>query len=333
MKFWNQKDNDIFIYGDIASQNYFDSDVTAKQFADDLNACKGNVTIHINSNGGDCFTALAISNLIKQHKNFVTVSIEGICASAATLIACAGHKVLMASNALMMIHLPSVFLYDSFDAPELAKLQNSLEKVKGSIIEVYKNRTGLEVSDLEKMVEAETWLTAKEAKELNFIDEITGEVEEKIDDAKKVLILNSVTLKQNYYSKAAAKMERLKDGKMESEEGKLKTETLMDKITNLLTRKNDGERIENLQKMKTENPAVNAIIDVAIKEGAKAEEIFAYVEAVSNVEISDSIGEKILALIEDNLTSGAASVGASFDVDDKKAKADLIASFANKMER
>ena len=89
MNFWNKiSDSEIYIYGDIVAEKFFDAEVTAKQFADDLKSCGENVTLRINSNGGDCFTALAISNLIKQSDKNITVSIDGICASAATLIAC-----------------------------------------------------------------------------------------------------------------------------------------------------------------------------------------------------------------------------------------------------
>ena len=322
MKFWNKADNDIFIYGDISSDKFFDTDVTAKEFADDLSSCKGAVTVHINSNGGDCFTALAISNLMKSSANFITVAIEGICASAATLIACGGNKITMAENALMMIHAPSVGLMDFMTAEDLAKVQESLSAVKSAIIETYKNRTGLEVTELEKMVDAETWLTATEAKELGFIDEITGAVAEKIDNSKRLIILNSVTLKQNYYSRAKEKLN-------------MKSETLLEKITNLLGGKKnqtaESARVESLQKLKTENAAVNAIIDVAIKDGAKAEDVQKYLDAVANVEVTDKVADKILALIEDNLKSGAESVGGSFEVDKSKAQAESIANFANKM--
>ena len=322
MKFWNKADNDIFIYGDISSDKFFDTDVTAKEFADDLSSCKGAVTVHINSNGGDCFTALAISNLMKSSANFITVAIEGICASAATLIACGGNKITMAENALMMIHAPSVGLMDFMTAEDLAKVQESLSAVKSAIIETYKNRTGLEVTELEKMVDAETWLTATEAKELGFIDEITGAVAEKIDNSKRLIILNSVTLKQNYYSRAKEKLN-------------MKSETLLEKITNLLSGKKnqsaESARVESLQKLKTENAAVNAIIDVAIAEGAKVEDVQKYLDAVANVEVTDKVADKILALIEDNLKSGAESVGGSFEVDKSKAQAESIANFANKM--
>ena len=321
MKFWNKADNDIFIDGDITSDKFFETDVTAKEFADDLSSCKGAVTVHINSNGGDCFTALAISNLMKSSANFITVAIEGICASAATLIACGGNRITMAENALMMIHAPSVGLMDFMTAEDLAKVQESLSAVKSAIIETYKNRTGLEVTELEKMVDAETWLTATEAKELGFIDEITGAVAEKIDNSKRLIILNSVTLKQNYYSRAKEKLN-------------MKSETLLEKITNLLSGKKnqsaESARIETLQKLKTENAAVNAIIDVAIAEGAKAEDVQKYLDAVANVEVTDKVADKILALIEDNLKSGAEQVGGSFEVDKSKAQADLIAQYANK---
>ena len=115
----------------------------------------------------------------------------------------------------------------------------------------------------------------------------------------------------------------------------MKSETLLEKITNLLSGKKnlsaESARIETLQKLKTENAAVNAIIDVAIAEGAKAEDVQKYLDAVANVEVTDKVADKILALIEDNLTSGAEQVGGSFEVDKSKAQADLIAQYANKM--
>ncbi len=329
-KFWNKINNEIFIYGDIVGEKFFENEVTAKEFADDLKTIKGPLTIHINSNGGDCFTALAISNLIKNHKNLVTISIDGICASAATLISCAGHKVEMAENALMMIHLPSVFLYDFYDAIQLAKIESSLNKVRDSILATYAARTGLNVKDLFAMLSEETWLTAQEAKELNFVDEVTGAVETEIDDAEKLFIINSVALKKNYYPKAKEKLKMTKANLLDKIKNLLKGDKVPEKISPLVAQ--ERERIENLQKLKTENAAVNAILDVAISEGASVEEVQKYVDAVNNVEISDSIADKIVALIEDNLKSGAEGVGGSVEknpAEDAKAQADLIAKFAN----
>ena len=350
MNFWNKiSDSEIYIYGDIVAEKFFDADVTAKQFADDLKSCGENVTIHINSNGGDCFTALAISNLIKSTDKNITVSIDGICASAATLIACAGNKITMAENALMMIHLPSVFLYDFYDAIQLAKIEGSLNKVRDSILATYAARTGLEITDLTAMLEAETWLSAAEAKELNFVDEVTGEVETLFDDARKLLIINSLQVKKNYYAKAKEKL-------------KMDNQSLLDKIKNLLAggkdeqpmatdlatasgeiqarnveevRARELERIQVLNQERCGNGAVNAVIDVALAEGKTLADVQKYIDAIKNLPPAENkVADKILALIEDNLKSGAEGVGGSEEkipADDSKAQADLIAKFANSL--
>ena len=222
-RFWDKvSDHEIFIYGEICSEDYFDNAVTSKKFAEDFNKCGDNVTIHINSNGGDFFTALAISNLISQSQKNTTAAIDGICASAATLISCACKKITMAENALMMIHAPSIFLSDFFGAKELAKVEDTLNKVRDSILTVYASRTGLEISTLAEMVAEETWLTAQEAKNFSFIDEITGAVDLAIDDNLKYIVLNSLTLKKNYYTKAKEKLE-------------MENQSLIEKIKNLLT--------------------------------------------------------------------------------------------------
>ena len=355
MKFWNKIENDIFIYGDIAGEKFFESDVTAKEFADDLKACKGPVTVHINSNGGDCFTALAIANLIKSNAHFVTVSIEGICASAATIISSAGHKVLMAENALMMIHLPSVGLCDFYDEQDLEKIKSSLDAVKNSILESYKSRTGLEVAELEKMLTAETWLSAAEAKELNFVDEIVGEVQQEIDNAKKLIIINKVTLNQKYYQKVAEKMENQSLFEKfkaflagESEKITLAEEKSVKNAKNppkggsgvpskfadrdaILTA--ERQRVKNLQEMRCDNVAIDKIIDVAISNGAKVSEVQGYIDALKTVDYEGAAQKKFMQMLQDNLTSGAEKVVGSVEVDKQQAEADLIASFANKLQK
>ena len=341
-RFWDKiSDHEIFIYGEICSEDYFDNAVTSKKFAEDFNKCGDNVTIHINSNGGDFFTALAISNLISQSQKNTTAAIDGICASAATLISCACKKITMAENALLMIHAPSIFLSDFFGAKELAKVEDTLNKVRDSILTVYASRTGLEISTLAEMVAAETWMTAQEAKNFSFIDEITGAVDLAIDDNLKYIVLNSLTLKKNYYTKAKEKLE-------------MENQSLIEKIKNLLTgeensdspKKNsvspeienkiraaEVDRIKNLNSLRCENAFVNALIDVAISDGRNFEEVKNYVDALKKVQPENKVASQILNLIEDNLNSGAEKVtGSAGDFENKnpqKISADLIAKFAN----
>ena len=326
-KFWNKNaaTNEIFIYGDIVSDKYFESEITAQEFLSDFKTCGSEVTLHINSNGGDCFVALSIANIIKSSGKFVTVSIDGICASAATLIACSGNKIKMAKNALMMIHLPSVYLFDSFDAVQLEKIQNALAKIESSIVETYKTRTNLEEEKLSEMIKSETWLTAAEAKEFNFIDEITDAVSQEVDNNNRLIIFNSVALKKNYFAKAKEKIE-MENNLLEKFKNWLEGEKNPDAV-----RQQELKRVQDLQALKTGNAAVNAIIDTAISQGATAAEISKYVEAVAKVKVENNAEQKFLQFLEDNLNSGAQGVGGSEEVDKSQGQAELIAKFANSL--
>lgn len=331
-KFWNKAgDDEIYIYGDIVGERYFETDVTAKQFAEDFDKCK-KPTLHINSNGGDVFVALAISNIIKNSGKKVKATIDGICASAATLIACAADEVSMAENALYMIHLPSVFLFDLFDKVRLEKVINSLVKVESSLIQTYQKRTGQAETDLQEMLTEETWLTAAEAKDLKFVDAITGAVESEIDDAQKLIILNKVKVRSDYFNKAKEKLkvedknfwQKLKDI-MTGEEAET-DET----VTNAV-RAQELERIKNLNALRCDNKFIDALIDTAISEGRVVEDVKAFVEALKNVKVENKVLDKIAALIEDNLKSGASEVTGSLeDKKSDKITAEMISKYAKR---
>lgn len=145
--------------------------IEAQPFIEELNNIKAK-TIHlrINSPGGDVFDGRAIATAIKQCKAKVVSHIDGVCASAATYIALAANEVEMADGAFFMVHKAwSLVIGDSDDMLSMADL---LEKVDGTIVSDYAKKTGLDDSKLKDMMAAETWLTAAEAKELNFIDTI-----------------------------------------------------------------------------------------------------------------------------------------------------------------
>ena len=137
---------------------------TAAALIDELKTAD-DVTLRINSSGGDVFEALAIYNYLAGRK--AEVIIDGICASAATIVAMAGAEIIMNPSALMMIHNPSIMLFDRYNAQDLEALKVTLEKVTASIEAVYRKR----VPNYE-MPEKEQWLTANEAKELGFVDEV-----------------------------------------------------------------------------------------------------------------------------------------------------------------
>lgn len=158
------------LYGTIAEESWFDDDITPQEFRDELFAGFGPVTIWINSPGGDCIAASQIYTMLMDYKGDVTVKIDGIAASAASVIAMAGTKVLMAPTAMMMIHNPATIAFG--DHADMEKAIDMLNEVKESIINAYEIKTSLPRKQLSKMMDETTWMNAKKASELGFIDGI-----------------------------------------------------------------------------------------------------------------------------------------------------------------
>ena len=156
--------------GTIAEESWFDDDVTPAMFKAELFNGNGPVTIWLNSPGGDCIAASQIYAMLMDYKGDVTVKIDGIAASAASVIAMAGTKVFMAPTALMMIHNPATMAFG--DHVDMAKAIDMLNEVKESIINAYEIRTNLSHAKLSHMMDETTWMNAKKAIELGFADEI-----------------------------------------------------------------------------------------------------------------------------------------------------------------
>ena len=176
-KFWawkNQADGEsgeareLEIYGTIAEESWFDDDVTPEQFRAELFAGTGPITVWINSPGGDCIAASQIYTMLMDYKGDVTVKIDGIAASAASVVAMAGTEVLMAPTALMMIHNPATIAMG--DHEDMQKAIEMLDEVKESIINAYEIKTSLSRAKLSHLMDAETWMNANKAVELGFAD-------------------------------------------------------------------------------------------------------------------------------------------------------------------
>tara|TARA_B110001469_G_scaffold46647_1_gene45606 strand:+ start:7672 stop:8715 length:1044 start_codon:yes stop_codon:yes gene_type:complete len=164
------KSTDIHIYDEIGVHG-----ITAKSFLEDLRGLKGkDITVHINSTGGDVFQGQAIYTALKNYSGKVTVKIEGLAASMATIIALAADKVEMTSNSLFMIHSPMSNVFGN--KAQMRKQINALEKVETTMLSVYKAKTNISEEEIEQMMAHETWLSAHEALELGFIDEVLGAV-------------------------------------------------------------------------------------------------------------------------------------------------------------
>ena len=180
--FWNWVKNDdetrtLYLEGVIAEQSWFDDDVTPAMFKEELFSGSGPITLHVNSPGGDCIAASQIYTMLMEYPFDVTVQIDGMAASAASVIAMAGTKVTMSPTSMIMVHNP--FTAAMGDSDEMRKAIQLLDEVKESIINAYQIKTGLSRTKLSHLMDSETWMNAKKALELGFCDEIlfTGENE------------------------------------------------------------------------------------------------------------------------------------------------------------
>ena len=186
-KFWKWKNQAeaeervLELNGTIAEESWFDDDITPRMFKEELYSGTGPITIWINSPGGDCIAASQIYSMLMDYKGEVTVKIDGIAASAASVIAMAGTKVVIAPTALIMIHNPSTSA--NGDHRDMSKTIEVLNEVKESIINAYEIKTGLSRAVLSHMMDAVTWMNANKAIELGFADEILED--EKKKDAGK----------------------------------------------------------------------------------------------------------------------------------------------------
>lgn len=191
-KFWKWKEREIqnkedgtvetervlILNGEIASESWFGDEITPKQFKDELNSGKGDIVVWINSPGGDCLAASLIYTMLMEYKGQVTVKIDGIAASAASVIAMAGTKVCMSPTSMLMIHNPMTLAMG--DKGEMTKAIEMLDAVKESIINAYELKTGLRRNKISEMMDNETWMDCKKAIELKFCDEMLTREEQDI---------------------------------------------------------------------------------------------------------------------------------------------------------
>lgn len=197
-KFWNvvadesSDTAEIVLYGDIVSQQPVDfwtgqaiegNYITPEGFLDDLSKCKGknNLTIRLNSCGGDLFTGIAIHNALKGFNGKKTVIVEGIAASAASVIACAGDEVQVYPGSITMIHGVSTFVFDALNLSDMKKMVKAMDSMENAIAAIYSAKTGKEVGELRNLITRETWMTGQEAIDNGFADTlIDGEVANKL---------------------------------------------------------------------------------------------------------------------------------------------------------
>ena len=210
-KFWNwvRNDNDeriLMLNGEISNETWFGDEITPEEFRGELNSGQGKVTVWINSPGGDCFAAAQIYNMLMEYSGPVDVHIDGIAASAASVIAMAGNHVAISPVGMMMIHNPATVSIG--DEREMKKAMEMLSEVKESIINAYELKTGLPRKQLSNMMNAESWMNAKKALELGFADSILydGDDEDDEDDEPEGMIFSRAAVTNSLLNKLKAQV-------------------------------------------------------------------------------------------------------------------------------
>lgn len=193
-KFWNWVRNEadgertLLLNGEISDETWYGDEVTPKLFRKELDAGTGDITVWINSPGGDVFAAAQIYNMLMEYKADVTVKVDALAASAASVIAMAGTMVLMSPVAMMMIHNPMTIAIG--DSKEMQKAGEMLDEVKESIMNAYEIKTGLNRTRISHLMDAESWFNAKKAVELGFADGILhgdGDMEDAAEGAESLM--------------------------------------------------------------------------------------------------------------------------------------------------
>ena len=188
-KFWNWvgegNSRELRLYGTIAPESWYDDDVTPKMFQDELMRGEGPITVWLNSCGGDCVAASQIYAMLIDYPYDVTVKIDGIAASATSVIAMAGTHVLMLPTACLMLHDPMTAAVGS--AADMEKAIAMLTSVKDSIIDAYQIKTGFDRKTLVKMMSEETWMDCRKAIELGFADGVLEKASPIVNDIEPVL--------------------------------------------------------------------------------------------------------------------------------------------------
>ena len=366
-KFWkirNEADMEqaeMLLYGEIASETWWGDEVTPKDFAADLSALGGkDLLLRINSPGGDVFAANAIYNQLRDYKGKVTAKIDGMCASAATIVACGADTVTMPTNAVYMIHNPAVGLVGYFGSSELAHMSAYLATIKDTILASYQQKVGdtLTKVKLSHMMDNETWMSAEEALANGFIDTVEDlQVENRMEG--QVLNMAGVPMNLDKFKNTAHLREILTKNVAvnAAKEGKsVDNKTVLERIKDLLNGApqepqqvkpeadavaQERERVAALDALKTGNAFADSIVETAKKQGQTADEIKPYLDAMPKSDSNaDSENAKVLnaikALVTDQMNSGAGNVQASVPKPDdeaakKKVAMDYVVNFANQM--
>lgn len=192
----------LYLDGQISEETWWGDEVTPEAFRKELFEDSGDITLWINSPGGDCFAAAQIYNMLMEYPGKITVKIDGLAASAASVIAMAGSRVCMSPVAILMIHNPATVAMGDTEA--MKKAIGMLNEVKESIINAYELKSGMDRAKISKMMDSETWLNAKKAVELGFADEVLyGEAS--VPEGSRAMLYTPITVTNSFVHKLEPK--------------------------------------------------------------------------------------------------------------------------------
>ena len=204
-KFWNWVRNEgekriLLLDGEISDETWWGDEVTPQMFRSELNAAEGDIDLWISSPGGDCYAAAQIYNMLMEYKGNVAVKIDGIAASAASVVAMAGSTVEISPLGMLMIHNPMTVSIG--DTHEMERTITFLSEIKESIINAYELKTGLSRAKISRLMDAETWMNAKKAVELGFADSVLyADVQRPVTDTADGLIFSRAAVTNSLLSK------------------------------------------------------------------------------------------------------------------------------------
>ncbi|AHN84819.1 Clp protease-like protein [Vibrio phage phi 2] len=262
-KFWEFKNlaenqtPELLVYGEISE---YWGEVDSKSFAKQLGGISSSeINVRINSYGGEVFTAQAIYSLLKSHPASISVFIDGIAASAATIIAMAGDKIIMPSNAMMMIHNPLTGVWGN--SSDLREVANLLDKVRETLLATYRAKTGLDDKKLIELLDNETYMTASEALELGFIDEVDQNIKIAASLTRSKMVVNNLELNPERFANMP--------------DNWLNKQSSQEPVNNPATPDNskvEGEKPMNLEELKAKHPDLyNQIKNEGVKAGEEQE--------------------------------------------------------------
>lgn len=289
---------EIILYGEVCSQQPTDwwtgealpgQYITPEGFLDDLALIKdkAEIVVKINSGGGDLYTGIAIHNALKGLKGHKTVIIEGLAASAASVIACAGDDVQVHVGSIIMIHGAAVGVADYMTAEDVKKIAKNLEAANNAIAQIYHEKTGLELDSLRSMMKAETWMVGQDAVDKKFANTLLSDAgpSMSLTADRKILLVAGVRHDMRAFHNIPGNIPVEQDAPAPKAAANINTPPVSGK----------GEKTMTEKELRAQFPDIVAAIETAATEKARTEAVQqerARLKAIE--EIESQIGDKQL---------------------------------------